>query len=245
MDGVVVTTPEHVHIRLEPGGLGSRFLALLIDFIVPAAASATIGGILGKVVPAGVAAAVQVTLQFALGFSWHIWFETRRQGQTPGKRLMKLRVVDARGLPVSLHQSLVRNIVRVVDFLPLFYGFGALTALNTKTRSRLGDVIADTLVIREAQPLAWSNRLAAQRRYNTLRTPRMMRLARQRITLEERELLLTLCLRAERLLPDARYDLFEEVAAVYRRKLGLEEEAMSGENLVRDLTAVLFETGPV
>lgn len=241
MRGIVVTTPEHVNIRLEPAGLGSRFLALLADFFVPFAASMTIGTVLAMIVPGGVAAAVQVTLQFGLGFGWHIWFETRRQGQTPGKRLLKLRVVDARGLPVSLHQSLVRNIVRVLDFLPAFYGFGAVTALATRSGRRLGDLVADTIVIREAQPLVWSGRLAAQRRHNSLRTPRVMRLIRHRISLEERELLLTLCLRSERLLPAARYDLMEEVAALYRRKLGIEEEQISGENLVRDLTAVLFE----
>ncbi|MEO8033958.1 MAG: hypothetical protein ABI837_05955 [Acidobacteriota bacterium] len=64
---------------------------------------------------------------------------------------------------------------------------------------------------------------------------------RHRISLEERELLLTLCLRSEGMEPARRYDLMEEVAAFYRQKLGVDEGQMSGENLVRDLTAVLFQ----
>ena len=96
------------------------------------------------------------------------------------------------------------------------------------------------MVIRDAQPLAYKGQLASDRRHNSLRTPRVLRAIRNRISLEEREFLLTLCLRADRMSAEARYDLMEEVAAVYREKLGIEEEQMSGENLVRDLTAVLF-----
>ena len=237
---ITITTPEHVHIRLEPAGLGSRFLALLVDSIVPFGISFTVGTILTVLVPS-IGTALHITLQFVLSFGWHIGFETLRQGQTPGKRALKLRVVDARGLPVSLHQSLVRNITRMLDFLPLFYGVAAVAAITSANRRRLGDVIADTLVIRESQPLAWQGQLASRRRHNSLRTPRVMRAIRHRIGLEERELLLTLCLRAEKMTPEARYDLMEEVARAYREKLGIEDEGLSGENLVRDLTSALFD----
>ena len=196
--------------------------------------------VLSMTLPRGIALAVFITANFLLTWGWHIYFETRHQGRTPGKRALRLRVIDARGLPVSLYQSLVRNITRVLDFAPLFYGIGAIASLSSSTRRRLGDVIADTLVIRDAQPLAYKGQLAAERRYNSLRTPRVQRLIRHRISLEEREFLLALCLRADRMSAAARYDLMEEVAATYRRTLGLEEESISGENLVRDLTAVLF-----
>lgn len=237
---LVITTPEHVHIRLEPAGAGSRFLAILIDSLIVLAISALLSTIINRLLPSGMAAAVLVTLTFLLTWGWHIFFEVRRQGRTPGKAALKLRVVDARGLPVSLYQSLVRNITRVLDFLPAFYGVGAIATLLSPNRRRLGDLIADTLVVRDAQPLAYKGQLAAERRHNSLRTPRVIRLIKHRIGLEEREFLLALCLRAERMAPAARYDLFEEVARVYRKKLDLEEEPISGENLVRDLTAVLF-----
>jgi uncharacterized RDD family membrane protein YckC len=240
MSELTIVTPEHVHIRLEPAGAGSRFLAILIDSVIAFAISLTIGSIFLRVLPRGMAMAFFVTVQFVVTWGWHLFFEVRRQGRTPGKRMLRIRVVDARGLPVTLYQSLVRNITRVLDFAPAFYGIAAIVTLLSPARRRLGDIVADTVVVRDAQPLVYEGKLAAVRRFNSLRTPRVQRLIRHRITLDEREFLLTLCLRAERMSPAARYDLFEEVAAVYREKLSIEEERMSGENLVRDLTAVLF-----
>ncbi len=240
MNEVVVTTPEHVPIRLEPAGAGSRFLATLIDFALVTAISMLVAFLLINLLPGGIAAALVITANFLLTWGWHVFFETKKQGRTPGKRMLRLRVIDARGLPVSLYQSLVRNIVRVLDFAPAFYGIGAISTLVTPTRRRLGDIVADTLVIRDAQPLAYKGQLASDRRHNSLRTPRVLRLIRNRIGLEEREFLLTLCLRADRMSAAARYDLMQEVANEYRRRLGIEEEALSGENFVRDLTAVLF-----
>jgi uncharacterized RDD family membrane protein YckC len=239
---LTITTPEHVPIRLEPAGAGSRFLALLIDSFIVAAISSTLGSVLSMLLPRGVAVALGITLNFVLTWGWHVFFETRKQGRTPGKRALKLRVIDARGLPVSLYQSLVRNIVRVLDFAPAFYGIGAIAVLLTPTRRRLGDLVADTLVIRESQPAALTPAHAADRRHNSLRTPRVQRLIRHRIGLEEREFLLTLCVRADRMSTDARFDLMEDVAAAYRKELGIEEESISGENFVRDLTAVVFDT---
>ena len=239
MNELTITTPEHVPIRLEPAGAASRFLAVLIDSIIVAAISTAIGSVARTFLPGGVAAAIGVTAAFLLTWGWHVYFETRKQGRTPGKKALKIRVIDARGLPVSLYQSLVRNITRVLDFAPLFYGIGAIAVLSSPTRRRLGDIVADTLVVRDTQPLAARGALGLERRHNSLRTPRVLRLARHRIGLEEREFLLTLCLRAERMSAEARYDLMEEVAATYRTRLGI-EEPISGENLVRDLTAVLF-----
>jgi uncharacterized RDD family membrane protein YckC len=243
MNELTITTPEHVPIRLEPAGAGSRFLAILIDSVIVTAMSTFVYAFAARLLPSGIALAIYVTVGFLLTWGWHLYFETRKQGRTPGKRALGIRVIDARGLPVSLYQSLVRNITRVLDFAPAFYGLGALVMMTSASRRRLGDIIADTLVVRDSQPLAYGGQLAAERRHNSLRTPRVLRLARHRISLDERELLLAICMRADRMSPEARYDLMEAVAAVYREKLGIEAEQMSGENLVRDLTAVLFSPG--
>src|SRR6185436_2517463 len=236
-----IVTPEHVHVRLEPAGAGSRFFAILIDSFIVQGISTLIFTASAFVFSAGIATAILITANFVLTWGWHIYFETRHQGRTPGKRALKLRVIDARGLPVSLYQSLVRNIVRVLDFAPAFYGIGAIAVLVNPSRRRLGDLVADTLVIRDAQPLAYKGQLAAERRHNSLRNPRVLRLIRHKISLEEREFLLTLCTRADRMSAEARYDVMEEVAAKYRQELGVEAESISGENFVRDLTAVLFD----
>lgn len=240
MSDVTITTPEHVPIRLEPAGAGSRFLAVLIDSVIVMAISAAVGLTLTTVLPGGIAAALTITINFVLTWGWHVYFETRKQGRTPGKRALKLRVIDARGLPVSLYQSLVRNIVRVLDQAPAFYGIAAISTLVTSSRRRLGDIVADTLVVRDAQVLAYQGQFAADRRHNSLRTLRVLRLIRHKVSLEEREFLLTLSLRADRMAPAARYDLMQDVAETYRSKLALEQDSLSGENFVRDLTAVLF-----
>lgn len=244
MSELTITTPEHVPIRLEPAGAGSRFLAIAIDSTITLAMSTAIATIAAYFLPRGIAGGIFVTSSLFLTWGWHIWFETRHHGRTPGKRALSLRVMDERGLPVSLFQSLTRNFMRVVDFLPAFYGVAAAASLVSPLHRRFGDLVAGTLVIRDAQPLIVRGQIASQRRHNSLRTPRVLRLIKHRISLEEREFLLTLCVRAEKLAPAARYDLMESVASVYREKLDVDDvggaQQISGENFVRDLTALLF-----
>ena len=235
-----VLTPEHVEIRLLPAGAGSRLLALIVDSSFALAVSGAIYRLLVPTLPHGLGYAIWATLSFVLAWGYHVYFETRHRGQSPGKRLLGLRVVDGRGLPLAVEQSFVRNVLRVLDLAPAFYGLGAATLALDRHRRRLGDVAADTMVVRESRSFTEAATLARSPQFNSLRQPRVVRAIRHRIGLEERELLLALCLRAPSLRPQARFDLFEAVAAHYRRKLELPELGLSGENLVRGLTAVLF-----
>jgi uncharacterized RDD family membrane protein YckC len=239
----LILTPEHVPIRLVPAGLGSRFLALLVDVAIILGLASGLGTLFQKVFGGGVAQAASTTVGFLLFTGYPIFFELRHQGRTPGKRVFGLRVVDGRGLPITLEQSFVRNIVRVLDFVPLFYGVGALVSLLDRDRRRLGDILGDTLVVHERIPLRPHGRIRLERRFNALRNPAALRRIRQRVSLEERELLLTLCLRADRLKESARYDLMEEVGNHYRDRLEIDAPQLSNENLVRDLTAVLYNVG--
>lgn len=239
----LILTPEHVPIRLSPAGLGSRFLALMVDVALVLGVSAMISKAVELVFSPGVAEAVTTTVAFILFLAYPIYFETRHQGRTPGKRLFGLRVVDGRGLPITLEQSFVRNILRTLDFAPAFYGLAGIVALFDRDRRRLGDILADTLVVHERIPLRPEGQIRLERRFNALRTPATARRIRQRVTLEERELLLTLCLRADRLEQSARYDLMEEVGSHYRQRLEIDAPQLSNENLVRDLTAVLYNVG--
>jgi uncharacterized RDD family membrane protein YckC len=236
----VILTPEHVPIRLTPAGLGSRFLAVLLDFFIASAIVLLVARLAALVLPPGMARAFYTTTSFVVLTGYHIWFEVRSQGRTLGKRATGLRVVDGRGLPITLEQSFVRNVVRVLDFLPLFYGVGGLVSLIDRDRRRLGDILADTLVVQERSPLLPQGELRLDRRYNTLSAPALRRRIKQRVSLEEREFLLSLCLRADRLTESARYDLMEQVGDHYRRRLDIFDPHLSNENLVRDLTAVLY-----
>ena len=237
----VIVTPEHVEIRLLPAGLGSRFLATTADFIIVAALSAAIQFSSRAFLPQGVGFAVYSTLVFLLSWGYHVYFESRHQGRSPGKRFTGIRVVDSRGLPITPQQSLVRNLLRIIDLIPLFYGVGAMVAMIDRYNRRFGDIVADTLVIKETIPMPYKGQLASAPRYNSLKTARVMRLIRHRVSLEEREFLLSLCLRADRMEQQARYDLMEEVANSYRERLGIDDPHLSGEKLVRGLTAMIFE----
>lgn len=236
----MVLTPEHVPITLLPAGLGSRFVAVLIDFFIVSGLTTAVRLLAGLLVPFGLGAVASAALGFILTWGYHVFFEVFRQGQPPGKRFLRLRVVDARGLPITPQQSFVRNIVRALDFAPVFYGLGGTASLFDRHNRRLGDIAAGTLVIREDRPADYAKRLARARRFNSLRTPRILRLIRHRVGLEEKEFLLALCLRAEQMEEKARFDLMEEVAGRYREELGIEDPNLSGENLVRDLTAILY-----
>ena len=238
--GVVILTPEHVPIRLNPAGFGSRFMAWLIDAIFQTAFIIFLSRVLGA--SGTLMSLFFQTLVFLVTWSYHVFFDLTGQGRTPGKRMMGLRVVDERGLPISLQQSFVRNIVRVFDMQPgFFYGVGGLISLLHPEGRRLGDIAAGTLVVTETQALNYPGRVAEGRQYNSLRNPRVMRAIRHKIRLEEREFLLTLCLRAPKMDDKARFDLMDEVGSYYRERLKIEDEHLSGENLVRGITAIIFE----
>jgi len=239
----LILTPEHVPIRLSPAGLGSRFLALLTDVAILLGTLSILNAAVRGILSPGMAEAFAATAAFVGFVGYPIYFELRHQGRTPGKRAFGLRVVDGRGLPIRLEQSFVRNIVRALDFAPLFYGVGGLVSLFDRDHRRLGDILADTLVVHERLPLRPQGQIRLERRFNALRTPAVLRRIRQRVELEERELLLTLCMRADRLEPSARYDLMEEVGAWYRQRLDIDAPHLSNENLVRDLTAALYNVG--
>jgi uncharacterized RDD family membrane protein YckC len=235
-----ILTPEHVEVRLVPAGLGRRFLAVLVDALCAMAVGAAVVVPLRGFLSEGLAQALFATVTFATGWGWHVVFEAYRSGRTPGKQLLSLRVVDGRGLPLTLEQALVRNVVRALDFAPLFYGIGALAAQADPARRRLGDLAADTMVVREEG--VFTSLQAARRspEWNSLRTPRVLRVVRRRLCVEEAELLLSLSLRADALDDRARYDLMEDVARHYRKKLDIEDLRVSDAALVRGLAALLY-----
>jgi uncharacterized RDD family membrane protein YckC len=236
----LILTPEHVEIRLDPAGLGTRFIALLVDFTLVTGTSVVVSELVLALLPRAAGFVVQALVVLVLTWGYHVYFEVLHAGQSPGKRIMGIRVVDGRGLPLSFEQSFVRNVVRVLDALPLGYALGAVFCQLDGLHRRLGDIAADTLVVRESRRFDLERRTSRSRVFNSLRTPRVRRLVRHRIGLEEREFLSALCLRAEGLQEQARFDLMEEVGRHYRALLEIDDPHLSGENLVRGIAGVLF-----
>jgi uncharacterized RDD family membrane protein YckC len=155
-DGLVVATPERVAFEYRVAGIGSRFLAQVIDTLIMAAALTAVGFVCVGIAASGnsqLALLVFVVFIFLLVFGYFALFEGIWSGQTVGKRALKLRVVGEHGEPVSTGQVLIRNFVRIVDFLPAWYGIGIVVLFANGRGKRLGDLAAGTLVVRDRDPV--------------------------------------------------------------------------------------------
>ena len=236
---VVVHTPEHVAVHLVAAGFGRRFAAFAIDLLLIVGLTGAMNSVVKVLLPDALAALVSTTAAFLILWGYHVYFEVAHAGQSLGKRMLSLRVVDGRGLPIDVRQSLVRNVVRALDMLPLG-GLGMAVCLLDRHRRRLGDLVADTLVVEERQPPHPDPAVLNAWRQNSLDTPRLRRQLAHRVGLEEREFLLALVMRREGLEEGARYALFERVGDHYRHRLGIDQDRLSGENLVRGLVALCF-----
>ena len=164
LDQLKIETPEQVDLRLPIAGIGSRFLAILTDAVLQIAAeialillffvfvSAASRGRLGNISDTAGKwfVAAMVLFNFLLYWGYFALFEAFWNGQTPGKRLVKIRVIKDSGRQITLFESLARNLVRVVDMLPPnFYLVGLVSMLCNKQQKRLGDFVAGTIVIHE------------------------------------------------------------------------------------------------
>ena len=162
-----VETPEHVELSYTIAGLGSRLFAGLIDAaIVLTGFLLLIAGLafLGARSPQAEGAAVDMSAswafallylgQFAFMWGYYVLFEALADGRTPGKRAMRLRVVQDDGLSIPFATSAIRNILRLVDLQPgLLAGAGIISILVTQRSKRIGDIVAGTIVVRE-RPIA-------------------------------------------------------------------------------------------
>lgn len=154
-DRISVATPEGVDLEVTLAGVGSRFVAGLLDQLLRWAlllALVALMALLQKAAGGGFHGAglvVLVVAIFLVQFGYDVVFETRAAGRTPGKRWTGLRVVKMGGAPVGFVASALRNVLRIVDSLPGFYLVGMLSVLFTKNNQRLGDLAAGTIVVRE------------------------------------------------------------------------------------------------
>jgi uncharacterized RDD family membrane protein YckC len=144
---VAAETPEGILLELRPAGLVSRFYAFVLDWLIRIVVIYVAS--LAAAMAGGMGLGFLFVLFFALEWFYPIAFELSRFGATPGKRVMRLKVVMDNGLPVTPAASVTRNLLRFADFLPLVYGFAIVSMLTRADFKRLGDVAAATLVVHE------------------------------------------------------------------------------------------------
>ena len=149
-DRVSISTPEGVDVELTLAGIGSRFIAAVLDFMIQGTILLAAGILLGVVGgnETAVGTALFAIVFFLDFFGYDVLFEVRSNGQTLGKGWAGLRVVRTDGRPITFVPSCVRNVMRLVDILPAFYGIGMLSIFLTERNQRLGDLAAGALVVR-------------------------------------------------------------------------------------------------
>jgi len=160
-DQLSIDTPELVAIVMPLAGIGSRFIALLVDYLIWGAGLVVLIIVAILVLPAldafkpksaQWAEAILIFLVFLFNWGYFTLFEAFWNGRTPGKRVARIRVIQRSGRSIGLLESMARNLVRYVDQLPFFYAVGVITMFVTRQHQRLGDLAAGTLVVRDRDP---------------------------------------------------------------------------------------------
>jgi uncharacterized RDD family membrane protein YckC len=189
---ILVVTPENIEIEYELAGIGSRFLANLLDSFLQLAIYLglwIVVGIIGLLLALSASAfsttlaaffgevevAFALIAAFAILWGYFIWFETRWNGQTPGKRQIGLRVIRDGGYPINIFAAIIRNLIRIMDGMPIValalisigvFGHQPGTAalgglcillpvlclLISGRYQRVGDFVAGTMVVKQRAP---------------------------------------------------------------------------------------------
>jgi uncharacterized RDD family membrane protein YckC len=241
---LIIETPEQTSIEFPLAGIGSRFLAVLIDSLIQGAVVLALGLILvalgfgfrsagfGPSPALGVwLVAILILVYFLLMYGYFMLFESIWNGQTPGKRLTHIRVIKDSGQPITAIDAVGRNLLRIIDQLPFAYGIGVLCAWISPQSKRLGDYVAGTVVVHEkpfetVAPQWDAPAQAATHQYGA-----------NRLTREEFALVETFLGRRNALEAGVRYDTAAGIVRRIEAKLTLPPEGKpSAEKLLEELS---------
>ncbi len=225
-DSFSIETPENVEVHFDLAGPGSRFCAAALDVLVIAGLTMGIIAVLavmeiltlGSGLPrlaSQLGIAVGILLSFLLFTGYFLLCELFQGGQTPGKKALRIRAIRDDGTPLRPGNVLVRNLLRIVDFLPFLYGLGGILCLLDRRHRRLGDLAAGTVVVKEGEI---DYRSRTDRRYR-MTAPEGTR-QNAELTSEERRLIGGFLHRREELLIAARGELAGRLALPLYKKYG-------------------------
>jgi uncharacterized RDD family membrane protein YckC len=244
---LTVATPEGVLFRLPLAGPASRLYAMLLDVAIVLGTVNGIGllvyWIFAKAPGFGV---MVITLsEFAIGFAYGALMEGFWNGQTIGKRLFHLRVIDQTGLPLRLEQAWVRNLMRVLDALPFAYLVGGISVLSSPLMQRFGDRVAGTLVVRQTPLGVPGGECWTRQKYNSFTEyPSVAMHLRRAATPELASLIQDALRRRNELAPYARREIYRELATYLQNEISSfpDElvERLSDEQYLINASGVLF-----
>lgn len=243
---LLLRTPEGIAFSLPLAGPVSRLLACGIDLACVSVAS-TLAGTLFRalgIVSVDLARAFMILAYFVISIGYGMAAEWFWRGQTLGKRLLRVRVMDAEGLRLSGSQIVLRNLVRTVDLLPAFYLVGGVSMLISRRGQRLGDLAANTIVVRAPREEEPDLAQVLGGKFNSLReAPHLAARLRQNVSPQAAAVALQALLRREELDPRARVELFGEIAAGFRALVAFPPdiaEAIGDEQYVRDVVDIVY-----
>ena len=246
---LLIRTPEGIVFALPLAGPVTRFLAWLVDLFVLLAGSVVLTQVLSLfswfnpdlIRAAGVLVFFILQTGYAIGCEW-LW-----RGQTIGKRVVGLRVMDVQGLHLQFSQVVIRNLLRFVDGLPALYLVGGAVCFFNSRAQRLGDIAANTIVVRLTQPKEPDLNQLLAGKFNSLRAhAHLAARLRQRVSPAEAQTALQALVRRDTLEPAARVQLFAELATHFRALVEFPPEATEGiadEQFVRNVVDVIFRAG--
>lgn len=228
----------------------ARMLAWIMDIVVVMTIWSVIRPLLNlfAFISIDFASALSFLLSFALTTGYSIMLEWLWNGQTIGKRMLRLRVIDESGGRLQFAQVVVRNLLRMVDVLPGLYFIGGTTALLTRRAQRLGDLAAGTVVIRQPRSEIELSGMEGPTRgkYNSIQNYPYLE-ARLRSTISAREVSVALAalLRRDRLDDTSRIQVFEALAAHFKEQVDFPDELLEGlsdEQLVSNVVSTIYSS---
>lgn len=241
-----IQTPEGIVFPLILAGPVARGLAWVIDaFAMIGLELLLMTGLstLG-IVSGDFATAVSFIAFFVISIGYPIALEWSWRGQTIGKRLLRLRVMDAQGLRLKPSQIVVRNLLRFLDALPGAYAVGGASCFLSRRCQRIGDIAANTIVVRIPEVATPDIAQVMAGKYNSFHDyPVLSARLRQRISPEEASIALQALLRRDELDPAARVELFADIAAHTKTIVEFPPEVTEGltdEQYVRNVVDIVF-----
>jgi uncharacterized RDD family membrane protein YckC len=236
-----VRTPESIEFSYDLAGVGSRFLAVMIDLCIQVAiALLCIWGLFlvglksaphlphaATRLSTSIGLAFVIAVIFLIFFGYFIIFEAMWNGQTPGKKALGIRVVRDGGYPLDWGASLVRNLVRVGEAAAAFYAISVVVAVLSPQNKRVGDLAAGTIVVRDSRIDSPAALL------EEMRTPTYA--ATAYVSGQERALIRRFLDRRADLIPARRADLAHQLAERVRPRVPPELRKLDDEDLLERL----------
>lgn len=244
---LTIQTPEGIRFRYYLASPVSRLLAWWVDACVMMVLMIAVQWVLSLlvIISPEFYGAVLTLVYFVIVIGYGMVLEGLWRGQTIGKRLLRLRVVDASGLKLRGVQVVIRNLLRFIDAAPLFYTVGGIVSLCNRRVQRLGDLAGGTVVIRYPHVEAPSLEAIGADKYNSFRTvPHLGARLRQRVPQELAFVALQALCRREQLEAPARVELFNHIAEHLKTYASFPAETLVGmtaEHYVRNCVEILFE----